>query len=268
MHGHVDRVEHLREQQRGGHGAGVAAALATLDEHGVGAPPHDLLGVTLRADRRDDDDATVLQPGDELRVRGDARSDATFTPSSTRSAHRPAASGWSARRFTPNGASVRAFASTIAGASCSKSIVAGRQDPEAARVRRRGREASARPPIPCPSGRPAPGSRRGRRARCAGSGASAGRAHAPAEPAGSRTSPQQRPARRRWAHASSPRARGRRAGTRVASWTIVDRDARVERTEPHAVVVGLEVEARRGSTRRGGSRGTGCALGPAAAARS
>ncbi len=44
-HRDVDRVEHRRQQQRGGDRSGVAAALAALHDHRVGAPAGDLLGV-------------------------------------------------------------------------------------------------------------------------------------------------------------------------------------------------------------------------------
>ena len=53
----------------------MAAALAALHEHGVDAPLEHLLGVALGADRRDDDDARVVQAADQLRLRclGEAR---------------------------------------------------------------------------------------------------------------------------------------------------------------------------------------------------
>ena len=50
-HRDVDRVDHLGQQQRGRHGAGVAAALGALGDDGVDAPLGHLLGVAAGADR-------------------------------------------------------------------------------------------------------------------------------------------------------------------------------------------------------------------------
>jgi hypothetical protein len=51
---HGDRrphgIDHLREQQRRGHGAGVAAALTALGDDGVDAHLQHLLGVAARTD--------------------------------------------------------------------------------------------------------------------------------------------------------------------------------------------------------------------------
>ena len=52
-----DGVDHGRQQQRGRHRAGVAAALAALGDHRVDAPARDLLGVAAGADGRHDHDA-------------------------------------------------------------------------------------------------------------------------------------------------------------------------------------------------------------------
>ena len=53
-----------------GHAAGVAAALAALDHHRVRAPAGHLLRVARGTDRRDHDDAGVLEPRDQVRLRG------------------------------------------------------------------------------------------------------------------------------------------------------------------------------------------------------
>ena len=52
-------------RMRGGHRAGVAAALAALHEHRVDAPLEHLLGVALGADRRHDEHAAVVQLPDQ-----------------------------------------------------------------------------------------------------------------------------------------------------------------------------------------------------------
>ena len=62
-------VEHRRQQQRGRHRPGVAAALAALHDHRVGTPARDLLGVLGRADRRDHHHARLFQLGDQVRLR-------------------------------------------------------------------------------------------------------------------------------------------------------------------------------------------------------
>ena len=48
-YGVADGVDHLGQQQRGGHGAGVAAALAALGDDGVDAEVEHLLGVAAGA---------------------------------------------------------------------------------------------------------------------------------------------------------------------------------------------------------------------------
>jgi hypothetical protein len=61
-HRHLHRVHHLRQQHRGGHAAGVAAALAALDGDDVGAHLDGLLRVLQRAHRGHAHDAGVAQP--------------------------------------------------------------------------------------------------------------------------------------------------------------------------------------------------------------
>ena len=68
-HRQVDRGGHLRQQNRRGDAAGVAAALAALRDHGVHAPRRDLLRVPPGADRRHDDQPVVLERLDHPLVR-------------------------------------------------------------------------------------------------------------------------------------------------------------------------------------------------------
>ena len=65
----LHRVDHLRQQQAGGHRAGVTTPFPALHEHRVDAPPEHLFGVTLRADRRYDEHAAVVQRLDEVFAR-------------------------------------------------------------------------------------------------------------------------------------------------------------------------------------------------------
>ena len=71
----LHRVDDLRQQQGGGHRAGVTATLPALHEHRVDAPLEHLLGVALRADRRHDEHAAVVQLPDQVSLRrlGEAR---------------------------------------------------------------------------------------------------------------------------------------------------------------------------------------------------
>ena len=149
-HRDVDRVDDLREQQRGGDRAGVAAALAALHDHRVGAPRRDLLGVAPGADRRHHRDARVLQLLDLVLARARARTTRPARCSRTSSATRASASSASARRFTPNGRSVRALHL----ADRRRELVEGhrrrREDAERARVRRSRSRAAAPATQPMP----------------------------------------------------------------------------------------------------------------------
>jgi hypothetical protein len=60
-HGNVDSVEHLRDEDRGRHRAGVATTFGPLCDHRIDAPGRHLLGVTPSADGRHDDDTGVLE---------------------------------------------------------------------------------------------------------------------------------------------------------------------------------------------------------------
>ena len=59
-------VQHRRQQQRRGDRTGVAAALATLDDHRVGAPPGHLLGVLGQTDRRNHHHACLFELRDQV----------------------------------------------------------------------------------------------------------------------------------------------------------------------------------------------------------
>jgi hypothetical protein len=69
-HRNVDGVEYGRQQQGGRDTTGVSTAFAALDDHGVGTPARDLLGMPGSAHRRDDDDSVVLEPHDHLLAGG------------------------------------------------------------------------------------------------------------------------------------------------------------------------------------------------------
>jgi len=60
----TDRVDHLRQEQRGGHRAGVAAALTALGDDQVDAEAQHLLGVPPGPDGGHGQDAGVVQLGD------------------------------------------------------------------------------------------------------------------------------------------------------------------------------------------------------------
>ena len=61
-------LDDLGQQQRRGHGAGVAAALAALGDDGVDAPLGHLLGVAAGADGGHDEQPGLLAAGDQGRV--------------------------------------------------------------------------------------------------------------------------------------------------------------------------------------------------------
>ena len=82
-HRDVHRVDHLRQQHRGGHAARVPAGLAALHDHRVGAPARHLLGVAARADRRDARPDPRPSAASSASRDGARAKDATFTPSRT-----------------------------------------------------------------------------------------------------------------------------------------------------------------------------------------
>ena len=167
----ADRVDHLREQQRGRHRAGVAAALAALGDDGVDAHLEHLLGVAARADGRHHDHAGVVAAGDGVLRRRAGEATRAARPRPTTKATRSARSGWSARKFTPNGASVRSFTPRTASRSCVGRHRDGGEDPEPAGRARGGGQVGARHPAHARSARSAAGTRPARRTGSAAQGA-------------------------------------------------------------------------------------------------
>ena len=73
--GHLHRIDHLRQQHRGGHRAGVTAAFTALDGDGVGTHLNRFLRVFEGADGGHANDASVAQAANYLLVRPPAIAD-------------------------------------------------------------------------------------------------------------------------------------------------------------------------------------------------
>src|SRR5690606_10535140 len=73
--GNVHRVDNLGHEQARRHRAGVAAAFTALHDNRIGAPRGDLLRVPPRSDRRQHDNARILEALDQvlLRCQGERR---------------------------------------------------------------------------------------------------------------------------------------------------------------------------------------------------
>ncbi|MCY1357394.1 hypothetical protein D9M69_438850 [compost metagenome] len=74
-HGHRHRIDHLIQQHRGRHGAGMPTALAALYGHRIGAHFHGFLRMLERAHRGNAHHAGVLQATDHLLARRTAVAD-------------------------------------------------------------------------------------------------------------------------------------------------------------------------------------------------
>ena len=160
------------------------------------------------------------------------------------------------------GAAVRVRVSAIAPRSCSKSIVPDGEDPERRPRSRSRRRGGGRRPSPCRSARSAPGSRTGRTARCAASGASAGQL-ALALAGRVEHLAQQPAAPRRWAAGSWATGSGTTSSKPVASRTMSTVTPGCRDADPHrwssvskSNTPRLEIDAadRRGSGRRSARR--------------
>ena len=68
-HGHLDRVQHLRQQHRAGHRTGMTATLAALHDEHVDAELHHFLRMLDRTDGGDAGDAGLTETRDHLAVR-------------------------------------------------------------------------------------------------------------------------------------------------------------------------------------------------------
>ena len=135
-HGDVDRIEHLGDEDRRRHDAGVATALGALGDDGVDAPRGDLLGVATRpmvgmtTTPASFSFFTTASPGA-------CAKEATRTLALMRWSTRASMSMASVRRLTPNGASVAARTSSIACTHLLERHRRRRDDAETAGVGRR-----------------------------------------------------------------------------------------------------------------------------------